>query len=67
MVKIFPYSLDHKRKKFKKMQEAARKDVELAFGVWELRISQITRNHKINFPLSVIVEELEWKGERNVV
>ncbi|CAN1130838.1 hypothetical protein LINPERHAP2_LOCUS6058, partial [Linum perenne] len=37
MVKSFAYPEDPKRKKFKKMQEAARKDVERAFGVLQAR------------------------------
>ncbi|CAN1302975.1 hypothetical protein LINPERPRIM_LOCUS25671 [Linum perenne] len=37
MVKSFAYPEDPKRKKFKKMQEATRKDVERAFGVLQAR------------------------------
>ncbi|CAN1167823.1 hypothetical protein LINPERPRIM_LOCUS18879 [Linum perenne] len=37
MVKSFAYPEDPKRKKFNKMQEAARKDVERAFGVLQAR------------------------------
>ncbi|CAN1297164.1 Protein ALP1-like [Linum perenne] len=37
MVKSFTYPEDPKRKKFKKMQEVARKDVERAFGVLQAR------------------------------
>ena len=37
MVKSFPHSVDPKRIKFKEMQEAARKDVERAFGVLQSR------------------------------
>ncbi|CAN1128210.1 hypothetical protein LINPERHAP2_LOCUS4486, partial [Linum perenne] len=37
MVKSFAYPEDPKRKKFKKMQEAARKNVERAFGVLQAR------------------------------
>ncbi|KAJ9550669.1 hypothetical protein OSB04_014714 [Centaurea solstitialis] len=37
IVKSFPHPSDPKRKKFKEMQEAARKDVERAFGVLQSR------------------------------
>ncbi|XP_052620676.1 uncharacterized protein LOC111919209 isoform X2 [Lactuca sativa] len=37
MVKSFPHPADPKRIKFKEMQEAARKDVERAFGVLQSR------------------------------
>ena len=37
IVKSFPRPSDPKRKKFKEMQEAARKDVERAFGVLQSR------------------------------
>ncbi|GJU96590.1 ALP1-like protein isoform X1 [Tanacetum coccineum] len=37
IVKSFPCPQDPKRKKFKEMQEAARKDVERAFGVLQSR------------------------------
>ena len=37
IVKSFPRPSDPKRKKFKDMQEAARKDVERAFGVFQSR------------------------------
>ncbi|XP_023744295.2 uncharacterized protein LOC111892490 [Lactuca sativa] len=37
MVKSFPHPADRKRIQFKEMQEAARKDVERAFGVLQYR------------------------------
>nr|GEU66026.1 Gag-Pol polyprotein [Tanacetum cinerariifolium] len=46
-VKMFLVARDEKSLKFKRVQEAARKDIERAFGVWGI-IRQLARPYQIN-------------------